>query len=407
MLALVSYLLAVLSVLLAIPVAILFLEVVAAIALPRRDHVSGEGRRRRVAVLVPAHNESAGLLPTISDITAQLRAGDRLLVVADNCTDETSAVAAAAGAEVVERIDPNRIGKGYALDFGLQYLSIDPPDILIVIDADCRLSAQAIHWLEKSCAATGRPAQALDLMTAPDLAPINYQVAEFAWRLKNWVRPLGLSNLGLPCQLMGTGMGFPWDVIRSAKLASGQIVEDLKLGLELAVEGRAPVFCPSAMVTSRFPLSVEGAESQRQRWEHGHIQTIVTSAPRYAWIAIVRRNLGLLALALDVAVPPVALLGLLIIALLAIAGVAVVFGASSAALIIALTSFLALAICIALSWLAYGRDILPGAALLSLGSYGFGKIRTYRRLLSRGFVTQWIRTDRRKAERPNDVPRRD
>ena len=57
--------------------------------------------------------------------------------------------------------------------------------------------------------------------------------------MKNWVRPLGLSNLNLPCQLMGTGMAFPWELIRSANLASGSIVEDTKLGLELA-SGRTP-----------------------------------------------------------------------------------------------------------------------------------------------------------------------
>ena len=53
--------------------------------------------------------------------------------------------------------------------------------------------------------------QILDLMTAPEDSPINYRVAEFAWRVNNWVRPLGLAALGLPCQLMGTGMAFPWD----------------------------------------------------------------------------------------------------------------------------------------------------------------------------------------------------
>ena len=33
---------------------------------------------------------------------------------------------------------------------------------------------------------------------------------------------------------MGTGMAFQWEIIRSVKLASGHIVEDLEFGLELA-----------------------------------------------------------------------------------------------------------------------------------------------------------------------------
>ena len=84
------------------------------------------------------------------------------------------------------------------------------------------------------------------------------RVREFAWRVKNWVRPLGLSSLGLPCQLMGTGMAFPWEVIADARLATGSLAEDLKLGLELAANGHPPVFCPSPLSPVNFrPLMRE------------------------------------------------------------------------------------------------------------------------------------------------------
>lgn len=398
MLTFVSCVLLVLALLLAIPVAVLFVEVVAAIALRPRERLPipmEEGARRRIAVLVPAHNEGAALLPTIADIKAQLGANDRLLVVADNCTDDTAAVAAAAGAEVVARNDPERIGKGYALDWGLRHLSADPPDVVVIVDADCRLSDRAIDRLAICSAQTGRPAQALDLMTAPERSPINHQVAEFAWRVKNWVRPLGLGNFGLPCQLMGTGMAFPWDVLRSAELASGQIVEDLKLGLDLAGQGRAALFCPSAVVTSEFPLSAAGADAQRKRWEHGHIRAIVSALPRYLGRAIAGRNLSLLALSLDLAVPPLALLGLLVSGAVVITGVAALLGVPSIAFIIATTTFAVFALSGFLSWYTYGRDILPASQLASIGRYVFGKLGLYVSLLTRGFVTRWTRTDRK------------
>src|SRR5262249_30591342 len=103
--------------LLAIPVVIFFVEGIAARVLPGRVPALRAGAKlpRRVAVLVPAHNESRALLPTLADINAQLRAADRLVVVADNCTDDTAAVAGAAGADVVERLDLVKHGKGYAL----------------------------------------------------------------------------------------------------------------------------------------------------------------------------------------------------------------------------------------------------------------------------------------------------
>src|SRR5262249_1158907 len=152
-------------------------------------------------VLVPAHNESIGLLPTLADIKAQMRASDRVVVVADNCTDDTAAVAAAAGAEVVARNDPDRKGKGYALAWGLRHLGLHPPEIVSMVDADCRLGVTAVDRLAGACAMTRRPVQALNLVISSDESPINSRVAEFAWRVKNWVRPCGLRALGLPCQL--------------------------------------------------------------------------------------------------------------------------------------------------------------------------------------------------------------
>ena len=150
------------------------------------------------------------------------------------------------------------------MDFGLKHLSQDPPAIVIVIDADCRIAEGTIDQLAATCAATHRPVQALNLMTAPDESPINYRVAEFAWRVKNWVRPSGLNALNLPCQLMGTGMAFPWELIRSADLAHGSIVEDVKLGLDLAQAGSPPLFCPSAEVKSHFPLVYRRSQEPTQ-----------------------------------------------------------------------------------------------------------------------------------------------
>ena len=238
MVAILSLVLVSFAAILAIPVALFFVEIVAALALPQwKVPLFSAGNARRTAVIVPAHNESVGIVSTLNNIKEQLHSGDRLLVVADNCTDQTAEVAKLAGVDVIERKDPAKIGKGYALDWGVRHLSADPPDIVVIIDADCRLADMALDHLTTACATTGRPAQARYLMNAPNGSRIDYQVAAFAFRVKNWVRPLGLRALHLPCQLMGTGMAFPWEVIQSADLASGAAVEDLKLGLDLAEIG--------------------------------------------------------------------------------------------------------------------------------------------------------------------------
>jgi cellulose synthase/poly-beta-1,6-N-acetylglucosamine synthase-like glycosyltransferase len=387
--------LAVVAALIAVPVSIFCLEIIAAVALATEPNpVTSRRGPRRVAVLIPAHNESTGLQPTLSDIKNQLQPGDRLLVVADNCTDDTAVIAATAGAEVIDRSDPTRVGKGYALDFGIRHLSVDPPEIIVMIDADCRLAADAIDSLVATCAATRRPVQALYLMTTSAGSQINHQVAEFAWRVKNWLRPLGLNALGLPCQLMGTGMAIPWDVVRLSDLANDWIVEDLKLGLDLAVAGHPPLFCPCARVTSQFAPSATGVRVQRSRWEQGHIHTILTVMPRLLARAITHGDWALLALTLDLAVPPLTLLVMLVVGMFVVTSLAAIFGFAFAAVTISAACLLALLLATILAWLKCGRDILPASSILLVAQYVFSKLGLYGRMMLSRMDAKWTRTDR-------------
>jgi cellulose synthase/poly-beta-1,6-N-acetylglucosamine synthase-like glycosyltransferase len=386
-----------LSGLLAVLVLLLSIEVLAAIFFGQQQlRFHSSVHRSRIGVLVPAHNESTGLRDTLENVKSQLKPGDRLLVVADNCSDDTARIAHDSGAEVTERNDLEKIGKGFALDWGLQHLNADPPDIIIIIDADCRLAEHAVDRLAMVCAETGRPAQALYLITAPATSPVQYRVAEFAFRVKNWVRPLGLLAMNGPCQLTGTGMAFPWNVIRSVDLASEQIVEDLKLGLDLTAAGAPPLFCPSAALTSEFPFSVKGAKSQRQRWEKGHIRIIFDLVPRLLYDSLKAANLALAALALDAAIPPLSFLGMLVVTMIIISAIAVLFGLSSCALLISAASLLVYLTTGLLCWWKFGRDILPRNSVLPIARYAFGKVPLYLQILSRAGETKWIRTDRQK-----------
>jgi cellulose synthase/poly-beta-1,6-N-acetylglucosamine synthase-like glycosyltransferase len=69
-------------------------------------------------------------------------------------------------------------------------------------------------------------------------------ISALAFLVKNLVRPSGLKQLGFPSLLTGTGMAFPWSIIRSVSLASGNIVEDMHMSLDLAIAGHPTLFCP-------------------------------------------------------------------------------------------------------------------------------------------------------------------
>jgi cellulose synthase/poly-beta-1,6-N-acetylglucosamine synthase-like glycosyltransferase len=367
------------------------------VIMARRPGAAGQvlqaGSRPSVAVLMPAHNESAGIAAALRSVLPQMAAGDRVLVVADNCSDDTAAVAAAAGAEVVQRHDTVRRGKGYALDFGVRHLEANPPAIVIIVDADCHVAEGAIDRLARDCANTGRPVQALYLMHSPPDAGLKTRIAEFAWVVKNHARPLGFLRLGFPCQLMGTGMAFPWSVIRTAPLASGHLVEDMQLGLDLAAQGVPPLFCPQALVSSRFPSQAEGLSAQRTRWEHGHLGVIAAQGPRLLWRSLVSRQPALTAMVLDLCVPPLASLVLMLAAWLAGMALFWAVGGSAVPLALGASAFCLLGLSIIAAWRGFGRSIVSLQELLTAPAYVLGKIPIYIKLLKKRQV-EWVRTKR-------------
>ncbi|HWH82052.1 MAG TPA: glycosyltransferase family 2 protein [Burkholderiaceae bacterium] len=386
-------LLALLAALVIVPAAVLCLEIVAASRRRRDDGETNPPRTGSIAVLMPAHDEAAGIERSIRAVLAQLRAGDRLLVVADNCSDRTAEVARAAGAQVVERRDPALRGKGYALDFGVRALERDPPRTVLIVDADCLLEPLALDRLAAQCEACARPVQAQYLMRAPAGAALNLRIAQFAWLVKNKLRPLGGAALGWPCQLMGTGMAFPWDVIRRAPLASGHLVEDLQLGVALALDGHAPAFCPGALVTSVFPTDPAAVASQRTRWEHGHLAVIAALGPRLLGGALRRRDARLLGMALDLMVPPLAALVLGIVALLVVAAAWRAIGGSGVAAAIAIVALLLIGLGVMLAWARDGRAIVTSGELARMPFYIASKLPVYVRLFTRRQV-EWVRTKR-------------
>ena len=384
----------VIAILLLIPVVVIFFQVTFAY-LPTSREVISLPAFTRIAVLVPAHDEAGGIASTIDSILPQLKSGDRLLIVADNCSDNTARIASEKGAEVIERQDLKNRGKGFALDYGIQFLSRDPPEVVVIVDADCTVEENSLSKLVAYSLKHDRPVQCLDLMLSPTGAGLKAKIAEFAWVVKNQVRPLGYARLGLPCQLMGTGMAFPWSAISNINLANGNLVEDMKLGIDLTKSGRAPLFYENALVTSYFPSASEDRSSQRTRWEHGHLTMIFSQVPRLIVQGIVNGNIDLLAITLDLCVPPLALLVLMQIGFLVIAAFAYTAGMSYLPYLIAECSLAILALAVLLAWWGWGRHIISLISFLLIPIYVISKIPHYLKFLFNR-QKQWVRTGRKK-----------
>jgi len=361
---------------------------------PRKRATVATEDAPRFALVVPAHDEEHGIAETIAALSSELRPVDRLLVVADNCSDATAALARSAGAEVIERHDPIRRGKGYALSFAFAHLSGDAPEVVVIVDADCRVAAGSVARIATLALRTGRPVQADYLLQSPEGAGPRSRVSAFAVLVRNRVRPRGLARLGLACQLTGSGMALRWDAVCAARPTEGNLVEDLALGLDLAHQGRPPLYDGEARVTSALPVSGRAAESQRRRWEGGHLATLVRHVPRMLKAGLLRRDVRCIALGLDLAVPPLALLVASLALSCAVAAVASVAGAGSAPLHAALLEMWLVGLAVIGAWAGEGRRTLPAREAAAVPLYLLWKLLMYARLVRDGGQKAWVRTQR-------------
>ncbi|MEO0541925.1 MAG: glycosyltransferase [Cyanobacteria bacterium P01_A01_bin.105] len=376
-----------------LPVVVLWVEVMAAVGLNQSEPSRGGGDVKPTrAILMPAHNEALVIEQTLRQLMPQLCGDDRVVVVADNCTDATAEIAARFEVTVLERQDTARRGKGYALDFGLAYLSQAPPEVVAVVDADCQVDPGTVDVLCDRAHNTQRPTQAVYLFDGATARPDARQlVSLLAIRVKNWVRPLGLHHMGQPCLLTGTGMAFPWDAIQSVPLASGNLVEDMQLGLDLTLAGYPPLLCPDVRVTGKQPQSTQAATTQRTRWEHGHLRTLAL-VPKLLWTGLRRRQLSVIALALDLAVPPLALLALLWTGTMAVTAVAALLGSIWLPALVSGVSGLLFTTAVLTAWWHFARNIAL-LQLLSIPLYLLWKVPLYFKFVTNPQI-QWIRTDR-------------
>jgi hypothetical protein len=194
--------------------------------------------------------------------------------------------------------------------------------------------------------------------------------------------------------LTGSGMAFPWETLAAVRHEDANIVEDMRACSDLAIAGFAPLPCMEVDFTSPLPTKQTGFMSQRTRWEHGHLRTILTEVPRLLGRFLVTGSLSLVALALELAVPPLSLLVGTTIAgtvIFASVGLATSYWMPLICLAAAIG---AAALGVSLVWIRNGRQILPGKMIAAeIPRYIAVKAPMYLRFLSRP-QTDWVRTER-------------
>ncbi|MGH7918604.1 MAG: glycosyltransferase family 2 protein, partial [Candidatus Dormibacteraceae bacterium] len=337
--------------------------------------------RRTVAVLVPAHDEEALLARCLRSLqVARQGMPVRLLVVADNCTDRTAAIASEEGAEVWERAVPDRPGKGQALRWALDRLLAAPgaPDAVAVVDADSVCDPALLRRLVGAYEA-GHPVVQAEYLVLPEGTDVRRRLVAAAFLLFHRVRFSGRAVLGLSASLVGNGMLFSAGVLRLHPWDAFSGVEDLELSIALRRSGVPIHFEGSARLWG--PVATGRAESaQRSRWEGGRLAAMRRHLPGLLAAGIRRRDARLLETAAELAVPPLGLLLMLQVLGLGVgAALLLLGGAAWIALLPWAVALLALALYVPIGLWAAQADRASYTALLQAPFFLLRKLSLYRR----------------------------
>jgi len=346
-------------------------------------------------IVVPAHNEAAGIGATVESLLAVQYPSDRrrIIVVADNCTDDTAQRAHAAGATVLERQHASERGKGYALACAYSKSLADGfADVVVVVDADSSVSPNLLSAFSARFVAGAKVLQ----------AEYGVRNANASWRTRlmvialtmfHTVRSLGRERLSLSCGLRGNGMAFAVPVLRQVPPNAFSVVEDVEYGIALGLAGIRVEYVAEAHVLGDMPTNSRASRVQRARWEGGRLALLRAHAPSLFRAA--RQSGGRIPcdLLLDLLVPPLTTLAAMIILGLGVSLFTAIVGITGATpVILWLVSLALLTLYVVRGMVLSGTGLRSLRDMLWLPVFMLWKLTAF--LRPRGRAGEWVRTPR-------------
>lgn len=357
--------------------------------------------RKKFAIIIPAHNEEKVIEKTLRSVFRVDYPKELydVIVVADNCTDQTAKIALECGAIVFQRVDMARRGKGYALNWitpqVLERLPAPGYDACVFMDADSIMMPEFLEEMNRSLHEGHRVIQSSDLVL-DNSTSWRVQLILIAFALQNYVRLLGKSRLGLSVLLKGNGMCFDAAVLRTVKWDESSLGEDLDMGVDLIRRGTKIHFNPDAVVYALMPEQASSATTQRIRWEGGRFASLRQRVPTLLREAWNKKSIDLFEAAVDAAFPPLAVLLFGAGAFVAINALFIATGIMTRDLMLWgwIAVLLILALHCVLGLIVARVRLRNLVALLYVPRYLLWKLRVYFSMFLGKTQKGWIRTER-------------
>lgn len=239
------------------------------------------GALQRLLFLVPAHNEELLLAGCVRSLRSQEYTHDRrrIVVIADNCTDRTAAVARAEGAECLERRDPEHPSKPHAIAWALTQLPVQAYDAVVIVDADTIVDPGFAGELNAVGPLRSMAVQAYFGLSNPMESPITRMSAVLAAGIHLYAYQLK-QRAGLNVPLVGNGMAVGTEVLATHGWQAFSICEDWEMFALLTANQVRIAGAPRARIYAQEAHSLDESATQRQRWTAGRVAVLFHVGPR-------------------------------------------------------------------------------------------------------------------------------
>jgi len=248
----------------------------------------------KFGIVIAARNEQTVIGALIDSIHSQGYPKEliKIFVVADNCDDRTAEIARGMGAEVFERNDKTKIGKGYALNFLFGHLisNDDDCDAYVLFDADNLAAPQFIPEMNKLYCNGYRVI--LGYRNSKNYASNWISAGCSLWFLRdseylNHPRMLMKTS----CLVAGTGFLVSRQIIEdNGGWPYFSLTEDVEFTANMLLRGEKIGYCSGAVFFDEQPIGFKQSWTQRVRWSRGFYQVIGRYGGKLLKGAVVKHN---------------------------------------------------------------------------------------------------------------------
>lgn len=238
----------------------------------RKNEKKNYKPNKRFAMIVAAHNEEVVIGNLIDSLQKQDYPKELydVFVIADNCSDRTAEIARNHGANVFQRSDKEKRGKGYALEWMFDKIfKMDKKyDAVAIFDADNLVCPNFLKEMNSKMCEGYKVVQGYIDSKNPYDSWITQSYSVAFWSA-NRMFQLARANLGLSNQIGGTGFALDVEVLKKLGWGATCLTEDLEFTCKLVLNGSKVGWAHDAIVYDEKPLTLKESWNQRKRWMQG------------------------------------------------------------------------------------------------------------------------------------------